>query len=267
MAEWRFGYGWNTKELEARLAKARGYTYNFPLEGPESQAGPNWERYYSESVIATERPGPPVKGGAFEVARHAISEYQFSDPDIVAGHMDPRDALKGRTMLLEVKVLGLRYLCAVRVSDVREEKSAGETRFGFRYDTLEGHLEVGSEWFFLTKKHDTGEVLFRISASWRQGNFPNWWSRVGFNLLGHRYQLAWHRLAYLRLRQIAGGGVALKEVPRGEKLVHTGPELNDSSLWILRAPVAAERVRRAGKEGGGPGAPDAERSVSSRKPA
>lgn len=263
MAEWRFGRGWNTKELEERLEHARTLGYNFPLVGPESQEGSNWDRYYSESVIGSEEPGAPKDGGAFQVAWKAITEYQFSDPGIVMGHFDPKDPLKGRSMLLEIKVFGLRYLCGVRVSDVKKTEEEGQTRWGFRYDTLDGHIEVGSEWFFLTKKHDTGEVLFRISASWRKGQFPNWWSRVGFNLLGHRYQLAWHRLAYLRLRKIVGrGGLDLKEVPRGEKLVHTGPELNDSSLWILKQPVAAERVRQAGNEEN-PCPPDSEQVTSS----
>jgi uncharacterized protein (UPF0548 family) len=267
MAEWRFGYGWNTKELEERLERAKGLSYNFPLVGPESQEGSNWERYYSESVIGHEDPGPPREGGAFFVAWKAITEYQFSDPGIVTGHMNPKDPVKGRSMLLEIKVLGLRYLCGVRISDVRQEEGEKQTRYGYRYDTLDGHIEVGSEWFFLTKNHETGEVSFRISASWRKGQFPNWWSRVGFNLLGHRYQLAWHRLAYLRLRKIVGsGGAALKEVPRGEKLVHTGPELNDSSLWILNAPVAAERVRQAGNEEKNPCPPDSEKETSSSSP-
>lgn len=220
---------------------------NFPLTGPESQSGKNWRRYYSESVVGYENPGPPEVGGAFDIAWKAVTEYQFSDPGIVMGHFKPKEALDGRNMLLEIKVLGLRYLCGARVGRVRRQASSEETQWGYRYDTLESHIESGSEWFFLTKKHLTGEIWFRISASWRPGVFPNWWSRAGFEILGRKYQLAWHRLAYLRMRQIVGNeGRDLVPVPYGEKLVHTGPEIFNSDIWILNEPSAAGRVQAAG---------------------
>src|SRR5690606_23264095 len=72
------------------------------------------------------------------------------------------------------------------------------------YDTLPGHLETGSEWFLVTKAHADGSIRLRIQASWRPGEFPNWWSRLGFALVGRRYQRAWHRLAYLRMRRLLG---------------------------------------------------------------
>ena len=239
MAELRFGYGWTDKELIARLDKLKRASTNFPWEGPDSQLGKNWRRYYTESVVGRETPGPVVPGGSFELAKKAISEYQFSDPGIVMGHFDPKDPVDGRTMVLEIKILGLHYLCGVRIGALKDSGDEDKTTFGFRYDTLEGHLEIGSEWFVLTKNHKTGEIWFRISASWRPGKFPNWWSEVGFHLLSRRYQLAWHRLAYLRLRDILGSnGTHLVPVPYGEDLVHTGPEIVDSDIWVLNKPTA-----------------------------
>lgn len=230
MAEWRFGRGWSESELERKLAALRGSPLNFPLTGEDSQSGKNWRRYYSESIIAIEPPGPP--GEKFRLAWKAIGEYQFSEPEIVVGHFKPKDPLDQRDMLLEIKVLGLRYLCGARVGRIRRTKNDQETQYGYRYDTLASHIEVGSEWFVLTKKHDTGEIWFRISASWRPGKFPNWWSRVGFEILGRHFQLRWHRLAYLRLREIvSGGGKDLVPVPYGEKLIHTGAEIENSDLW------------------------------------
>lgn len=243
--EWRFGRGWSDSELNARLNDLHAVDIGFPLTGPESQEGTNWRRYYSESIIAKENPGTP--GKAFDIAWKAITEYQFSDPGIVMGHFRSGQPLLHRSMLLEIKVLGLRYLCGARVGAVRNHSDAEKTEFGFRYDTLKNHIEVGSEWFFLTKKHETGEIWFRISASWRPGHFPNWWSHVGFEFLGRRYQLAWHRLAYLRMREIANtDGAELVDVPRGEALVHTGPEIMNSDIWILNQPGAANRVIQAG---------------------
>jgi uncharacterized protein (UPF0548 family) len=248
VAELRIGRGWTDKELEERLAALRKAGTNFPLEGPESQAGHDWRRYYTESVIGKETPGAVVPGGAFEIAHRAIAEYQFSDPDIVTGHFSPRDPVDGRTMALEIKIFGLHYLCGVRISAVRSNEDRNEVTWAFRYDTLEGHMEVGSEWFTLTKRKDTGEVWFRISASWRPGRFPNWWSRLGFHVLSRRYQLAWHRLAYLRLRDIVGSkGAHLKPIPYGERLVHTGPDISNSPIWELNKPTANARVHEVSK--------------------
>lgn len=234
MTEWRLFKGWSEQELEQRFEAVKASPLNFPIAGPESQEGKNWRRYYSESIIGYEEPGPPKEKGPYAIAWQAISEYQFSDPAIVIGHFKPNDPLEGRTMLLEIKVLGLRYLCGARVGRVRKVTNKNETQWGFRYDTLQSHLEVGSEWFFLTKKHDTGEIWFRISASWRPGKFPNWWSRAGFEMLGRRYQLLWHRNAYLRMRAITGSaGRHLVTVPYGEKLVHTGKEIFESDIWNM----------------------------------
>jgi uncharacterized protein (UPF0548 family) len=257
MAEWRFGRGWSEEELEQRLEYARLERLNFPMT---EMADPRaWRRYYSEAMIGLEPPGPPVPGGPFERAWEAIQRYAFSDPGIVTGHFDKEDGLEGRTMLLEIKVLGLHYLCPVRVGAVRQvglDAGLGETVRGYRYDTLHGHLESGSEWFLLTKKEKSGEVWFRIQASWRPGqasDFPNFWSRIGFSLLAQRYQLAWHRLAYLRLREWVGcrGGDSvanLKPLPQGRHLLHAGAEIIHSDLWVLNEPKPSLRVKVMGKK-------------------
>ncbi len=248
MAELRIGRGWNNQELETRLAQLRNAATNFPLQGPESQEGADWNRYYTGSIVGQEEPGEVVPGAGFEIAKKAISEYQFSDPGIVMGHFDPREPVDGRTMALEIKILGLHYLCGVRITATRENKTDKETSFAFRYDTLEGHMEVGSEWFTLTKRHETGAIWFRISASWRPGIFPNWWSEVGFHFLSKRYQLAWHRLAYLRLREIVGSkGANLVPIPYGHHLVHTGPEITNSDIWVLNQTSATARVHEMSK--------------------
>ncbi len=250
MAELRIGRGWSNEELDQRLKSLRKVETNFPSEGPESQAtGTNWRRYYTESVIGQEAPGEVVPGGSFEIAKKAVAEYQFSDPDIVTGHFSPKDPVEGRTMALEIKIFGLHYLCGVRIGAVQATEDDKEVVWAFRYDTLEGHFEVGSEWFSLTKRKDTGEVWFRISASWRPGDFPNWWSRLGFEVIGRKYQLAWHRLAYLRLRDILGSkGAHLARVPYGEKLVHTGADISSSKIWILNKPTALQRVQEVSKK-------------------
>jgi uncharacterized protein (UPF0548 family) len=212
--EWRLGHGWTAVELERRLAGLRQQ----PVTAAPALGG---ARYHSEAVVFQESPGPPQADGGFARGRELVRRYEFSDPRIVTGHFDRGAELLGRPMLLEIKVLGLRYLCGVLVGAVADRQEAGRTVFGFRYDTLAGHIEAGTEWFLLTKDHASGEVRFRIEALWREGRFPNWWSRSGFRLLGRRYQRAWHRLAYLRLRtHLQARG--LPALPRGDRLLHEG---------------------------------------------
>jgi uncharacterized protein (UPF0548 family) len=225
--EWRIARGWTARELADRREGLRGLSLNFPEPVPGHGAfggdDPKWNRYFSQAVIDHEPPGRPRPSSSFARACDAITRYEFSSPDIVMGHFDPSDSLLGRRMLLEIEVLGLHYLCGVVVGATRYDQTEEETVFGYRYDTLEGHLEAGSEWFLLTKKHETGEIWFRIQASWHEGEFPNWWSRTGFQLVGPAYQRAWHRLAYLRLRKILGAREAqLRPIPRGPAIFKVG---------------------------------------------
>jgi uncharacterized membrane protein/uncharacterized protein (UPF0548 family) len=139
----------------------------------------------------------------FERARTLVSRFAFSDGRIVVGHWRKNAHLRGRTVLLELKSLGLHFLCPVRIGEVRSEEKPDETVFGYRFDTLQGHVERGQEWFLLRKDHRTGEVSFHIEANWREGEFPAQWTRLGFALVGRRYQRAWHRLAHAHLRTAA----------------------------------------------------------------
>lgn len=201
MAEWRLGRGWSDAELEQRIAELRRRPRNFdPAEPKTLERG--WRFHRSDTAVGRERAGPPEQGGAFERAVEAITQYEFSDPRIVVAHFDPADRLEERFMLLELKPLMLRFLTGVRVGAVRRQEDPSETIFGFRYDTLAGHVERGWEWFLLTKSHATGEIRFRIEADWMPGDFPNWWSRIGFGVVGVHYQRRWTRRSHVRLRRI-----------------------------------------------------------------
>ena len=235
MAEWRIGRGWTEEELEARLAHAHTLPRNFtdPVERMTTAHG--WNRYYSQAVIAKEPPGPPVDGGPFARGCTAIANYQFSDPRIVIAHFVPDAPLLGRHMLLELQALRvLHYLSGVVVSAVRDEtveegegdpRGGPETVFGFRYDTLDGHIERGVEWFLLTKAHATGEIRFRIEASWLPGQFPNWWSRLGFSILGPYHQRIWHHHAHALMAQLVRDPNQPPPEPTGEQVVHMPPEV------------------------------------------
>lgn len=194
MAEWRIR-GWSPEGLRKRLDRL-GTDRNFNAADEEMTGERGWHHYHSEAVIARE----PHADECFTRAKAALANYQFSDPSIVVAHFDPALPLLGRRILLEVKVSVLHYLCPALVTRVRDEPDV----YGFRYDTLDGHIERGVEWFLLTRD-EHGDIRFRIEATWQEGDLPNWWSRVGFRLLAGRYQRRWHWEAHRRLSRLANG--------------------------------------------------------------
>lgn len=224
MAEWRFLRGWTDAELSARLVALRGNGRNFTeSELEEMTEDRGWRIWGSRAVVAGEPPGPPLTDGPFQRGCVALANYRFSDPSIVVSHFDRESRLHGRYMLLELRVLGLRYLCGVVVAGTRSEQEQDRTVFGFRYDTLRGHVEAGAETFLLVKDHATGEIRFHVDARWREGEFPNWWSRLGFKLVAGHYQRRWHVQAHRRLHALMVDP-AVGARP-GRRLAHEGPRV------------------------------------------
>ena len=221
MALWRFGRGWSEATMCAYLAELQGRRVSFdvPLEAMTRENG--WFVEAFANRVGVEAPGPPVPHGLYTRARQSLINYDFSDPRIAVGHFDPRAPFVGRDILLEIKVLGVRFLSGCRVHSVRDESDGRRSIFGFRYDTLEGHIERGCEWFLLVKDHASGVVTFRIEARWQLGDFPNWWSRLGFRLIGERYRHIWRLHALERLRRLAYQPVEKATAEPGE-LAHRG---------------------------------------------
>jgi uncharacterized protein (UPF0548 family) len=223
MAIWRFGRGWSDAALQEYLKLWSTHPVNFDVPLAEMTQANGWTIDGAHSIIGQEAPGAPLPDGFFSRARQALINYDFSDPNIVVGHFDPESEFVGRTMLLEIKVWGLHFLSGVRVHSVRDEIAAHNTVFGFRYDTLEGHIERGFEWFLLTKDHASGAIDFKIEAHWRLGQFPNWWSKLGFKLVGEKNRERWRRGALERLTRLANQPQEKAAAPPGE-LAHRGDE-------------------------------------------
>lgn len=227
--EWRWLRGWSADEVLAWLDEVSTRPLNFEAAEEEMTLDNGWNQVESQAVIARDRPGKPSGEDAFEKLKHALLYYGFSDPRVVYGHFNAATPLQGRPVLLELKSMGLHYLCPVRIGAIRSEQEEARTVYGFRIDTLRGHIEAGREWFLLIKDHRTGELRFHIKASWREGQFPNWWSRVGFALMGRRYQRAWHHLAHARLRELLRTG-HLEQHPDAEALVHAHLEVDEKPV-------------------------------------
>lgn len=252
MAEYRIVRGWTEAEFEERLAAAEALDRNFSEAFDEMTLDRGWHHYFSEAVVGHEPPGPPEPEGPFARGKVAVENYAFSDPRIVIGHFDPNTPLLGRRMLLEMRAFRvLRYLAGVVVADTRDEVGDEKSVFGFRYDTLEGHIEEGLEWFTLTKDHATGEIRFRIEAPWRPGQFPNWWSRVGFYWVGLRYQRVWHHHAHAILSEIMRAPDVAHPKRRWGRLVHTRPEVVFQRTWApkIRPGSALPTERESAGEG------------------
>lgn len=213
MAEWRALKGWSNAALQARVEKLTSAQLNFSAAEEDMTGDNGWHHYHSEAVIAHE----PDDDACFERARIALANYQFSDPGIVVAHFDPTTPLLLRRILLEIKVMGLHYLCPALVNKVRDEASV----YGFRYDTLEGHIERGVEWFLLSRD-EQGDIRFRIEAKWQRGELPNWWSRIGFTFLSGHYQRRWHRQAHYRMSLLAHYGSLDPPRANAQRLTHQG---------------------------------------------
>jgi uncharacterized protein (UPF0548 family) len=235
MALWRFGWGWSEERLKEYLRALEARQVNFDADPAMMTPENGWTVDGAEERIGVEPPGPPVPDGVFERAKQGLINYDFSDPRIVEGHFDPKTPFVGRNMLLELKVLGLHFLTGARVHSVREENWEAATLFGFRYDTLEGHVERGYEWFLLTKDHATGEVRFKIEAHWQLGDFPNWWSKLGFKLIGERCRTAWRHAAPERLRKLTHKPVE-KPVAEPGELAHRGDPRPEPTAPRVRGP-------------------------------
>ena len=216
MAEWRLARGWSSEAMRTRLDQLETPSNNPVVNEEEMTGARGWHHYHSEAVIAMMAQGEP----RFERACVALANYQFSDPAIVRAHFDPDSPLLGRRVLLEIRALGIRYLCPAMISRVRDDADA----FGFRYDTLEGHIERGVEWFLITR-NERGEIRFRIEARWQRGQFPNWWSRVGFMALAGHYQRKWHRRAHQRLSWLAHYGATRRPGRDAKGLTHQGVDV------------------------------------------
>lgn len=159
--------------------------------------------------LPPEPPGPPVDGGSWKVATRLAADYAFADPAIIRPLYHPDDPLEGRTMLLEARFYGLRFLLGVRIGDVtdatRRADGADVRVWGFNYRTLQGHLEMGQMDYQVWKWLDTGAVEFRVHAFSKAARSPNLIVRIGFAVFGRAMQRRFARRSLERMQALVGG--------------------------------------------------------------
>ena len=151
----------------------------------------------------------PLALGSFERARAATRRYEVADPAMVRAFYDEPEPQPGRTMLLELRFLGLRFAVGVRVGEVYDEPREVDGRAvrvdGWNYRTLEGHLEMGQLAWEVWKWEDTGAVEFHIHAFSRRAPTDDLLVRVGYRLVGRRQQLRFYRRACARMVALTAG--------------------------------------------------------------
>jgi uncharacterized protein (UPF0548 family) len=183
----------------ALLADLRERDVNFDADRPRE----GWHVDELSQPLARERPGPPEPGGAWERAQDLMRHYQVADPAIVRAFYDDSEPLRGRTMLLELRLWRLRFPVGVRVDAVYDEERSVDGRSvrvsGWSYRTLEGHLEMGELSWEVWKWQDSGAVEFRIHAFSRAAPTDSLLVRLGFRLFGRREQLRFYRHACARM--------------------------------------------------------------------
>lgn len=205
MTPWRIARGWSREEIAAALRAQADRPVSYAIDTLDASECPAWTVEHTREYVGQEPPGPPLPDGPFSRMRAGIAGYRFAHPRLTEGHFDAEAPLLGRDILVLIKPLFVRLLAGLRVGAVLDETNDEESRFGFRLDTVAGHIMHGSEWMVVVKDHRSGAITMQIDVQWRPARLPTWWMAVGFRLIGRELQGRWRRLAARRLAAIGRG--------------------------------------------------------------
>lgn len=193
---------------------------------------PAWNVDVHRTWLGSERPGAPERGGVWERACELVSDYEFTPPELVRAVYDSNEGLLGRTMLLEGRFSLLRFYIGVRVTAVTDERrDTGERVWGFRYETLDGHVERGRLDYDVIKDEERGHVEFVMTACSRRSAALRPLLRLGWALFGRRRQLWFFRCCGQRMRRLTHDGERRR------------PAVLDPSSVLVVAPTDAGRHR------------------------
>jgi uncharacterized protein (UPF0548 family) len=178
-----------------------------------------WQVDHRRCALPAEPPGEPAPDGSWARARAVLRDYEFADSALVRATYRPDTPLMGRDMLLELRFSGLRFRAGVRVDAVYDETRDIGGRaarvYGWRYRTLEGHLEMGEMEWEVWKWLETGEVEFQLHAISRRVPTRNAFVRAALRLFGRREQLRFYERCCARVAQLVTAPSAAAAITSG----------------------------------------------------
>ena len=194
----------NPRRARAALADLDDALLNFDLDRRGDITVANgWKLDHYRQPLPPEPPGPPLPNGSWAACARLIADYAFADPKIVRALYYADQPLERRNILLEARFYGLRFLLGLRVGGVedgtRQTNGRPAKRWGWNYQTLRGHLEMGQMDYTAVKWLDTGEVEFHIDAFSKAAQIPNPVVRLGFAVFGRLMQRRFARTALRRM--------------------------------------------------------------------
>lgn len=193
------------KQYESQLETYRTAALNFDPTQRESFTEVNgWAIDEYSTTLPPEPPGDPIHNGSWELAKAVLTRYEFPDPSLIEGIFVPDDPLDQRVMVLKGKFLGFTFYFGTRIAgvidEVRTDAEQGKARvWGYSYQTLEGHFEMGEIFFEVWKFVDSGAVEFRMHRYSKTGHIANPFYRLGFWLFGRHLQ---NRFAHQALKRV-----------------------------------------------------------------
>jgi uncharacterized protein (UPF0548 family) len=196
------------KQYQGQFDHWRAAKLNFdPTQREQFTEGSGWRIDDYAVGLPGEPPGPPVWNGSWQAARKVLEAYEFPDPGLITGIFVPDEPLDQRIMILRARFLVFTFLFGVRIVDVVEEERDGGPRgrarvWGYSYQTLTGHFEMGQITFEVWKFVESGEVEFRIHAFSHTAHIDNLAYRIGFRLFGRSLQRRFARTALARMQQL-----------------------------------------------------------------
>jgi uncharacterized protein (UPF0548 family) len=224
-------------DIAAAVDGLRHLSVNYDdADAPVAQQSGNWHIDNPWAPIGHEPAGPPVPGGAWEIACRLVRDYEFADPAIVRAVYRPTEELLGRDMLLEGRFLAFRFYLGVRVTEVVDETRDSQRVWGWGYQTLEGHLEQGKLAYEVVKDLQSGGVELQIRAYSRRAPIPNPILRSGFAVFGRRTQLRFYAGVGQRLRN------TVQEILRG--VPPPTPALTSDGLIVAPSGVYRHPLER-----------------------
>jgi uncharacterized protein (UPF0548 family) len=219
------------KQYTPHFERWRKANLNFDITKTEEFTEKNGWRIDEYGIgLPSEPPGEPIPGGSWELAKEIIGNYEFPDPLLITGIFAPDIPIKDRIMVLRARFLFFTFLFGVKINKVidevrQTEKGESIRVWGFSYQTLEGHFEMGEITFEAVKYLESGRVEFRVHAYSKPDFIRNPFYRIGFKLFGRSLQVRFARTATARMQQLVLSRMTKpEETPEDVKTIET-PEV------------------------------------------